>query len=395
MKQARSLPGGGILLALLSALGLILAGVHLWLAAIVFVLWIGSLWFPQPEIEHVPLPADNVQLTRDGMRDLIEQFSLPLLVLDRNRVMIANSAARMVFGKHVVGEDARVALRHPQAVALLDRTRGGSVTIQGLTTPRSIWQLTRHAINDRYWVVELHNRTAEADISRAHTDFVANASHELRTPLASIIGYVETLTEPGEPIDPVTTSKFLDTVLREARRLQSLVSDLMSLSRIEAEKHDHPSERIDLAKLVPKAAKEAGVASDKQRVRVDVAKENAIVMGDRQQLEQLVRNLVDNALKYGSQTEPVDVALKREEGDRVVISVTDRGEGIEPEHIPHLTRRFYRKDPGRNRAGGGTGLGLAIVKHIVERHRGRLDIASKLGQGTVVTVRLPAAEPVQ
>src|SRR5690606_18255075 len=116
--------------------------------------------------------------------------------------------------------------------------------------------------NERYWVIELHNRTAEADISRAHTDFVANASHELRTPLASIIGYVETLAEPGDQVDPATQSKFLDTVLREAKRLQSLVSDLMSLSRIEAEKHDRPSEAIDLVKLVPKAAREAGTPSD-------------------------------------------------------------------------------------------------------------------------------------
>ncbi len=392
MSEPRTLPWPGIIIAGLSGIGMLVAGANPLLVAAVMLLWIGSLWIVRPEPQQVQQQTDSVQLTRDGMRDLIEQFSLPLMLLDRNRVIIANSAARVVFGKHIVGQDARVALRHPQAVRLLDRKRGGSVTIQGLTTPRSIWQVTRHAINERYWVIELHNRTAEADISRAHTDFVANASHELRTPLASIIGYVETLTEPGEPVEPEITNKFLETVLREARRLQSLVSDLMSLSRIEAEKHEQPDEPIDLSKLVAKAAKEAGAPKDKSRIQVTAPEEEIMVRGDRQQLEQLVRNLVDNGLKYGFDDHPVEIVVNREDGDRATITVTDHGEGIDPEHIPHLTRRFYRTDPGRSRAAGGTGLGLAIVKHIVERHRGRLDIVSKKGQGTVVTVKLQTIE---
>ncbi|WEK47146.1 MAG: ATP-binding protein [Candidatus Andeanibacterium colombiense] len=392
MLPSRTLPWPGIAIAAATAIAMYAAGADIWLTLAVMLLWIASLWLIRPTEQVIQPQTDSVQLTRDGMRDMIEQFSLPLLLLDRNRVIIANSAARVVFGKHIVGQDARIALRHPQAIALLDRKRGGSATIQGLTTPRSIWKVTRHAINERYWVIELHNRTAEADISRAHTDFVANASHELRTPLASIIGYVETLTEEGLDADPKTSARFLDTVLREAKRLQSLVSDLMSLSRIEAEKHEQPSERIDLAKLVAKAARDAGTPADKVRINVEVPKIEVAARGDTQQLEQLVRNLTDNALKYGDSKKNVDVKLAVEDGDRAVLTVTDRGEGIDPEHIPHLTRRFYRTDPGRSRAAGGTGLGLAIVKHIVERHRGRLDIASKLGEGTIVTIRLPTID---
>ena len=114
--------------------------------------------------------------------------------------------------------------------------------------------------------------------------------------------------------------------------------------------------------------------------------------GDRQQLEQVVRNLVDNAMKYGADDTPVRVTLDLAQGDLARIAVVDEGEGIAPDQIPHLTRRFYRTDPGRSRASGGTGLGLAIVKHIVERHRGRLDITSQVGKGTRVVVRLPLAE---
>ena len=182
--------------------------------------------------------------------------------------------------------------------------------------------------------------------------------------------------------------RFLGTIEREGRRLQDLVSDLMSLSRIEAEKDDLPSNTISLAALVRRAASDA--AGQERATRLDIEADGEfLVSGDTQQLEQLVRNLVDNALKYGGEDSSVSVTLLPQGTKRVRLTVADRGEGIAPEHIPHLTRRFYRTDPGRSRASGGTGLGLAIVKHIVERHRGRLDIESTLGEGTRVAVLLP------
>ncbi len=184
-------------------------------------------------------------------------------------------------------------------------------------------------------------------------------------------------------------AKFHATVLREAKRLQGLVDDLMSLSRVEAEKHDQPRSKIDLAILVERAARDGAGPERLERVRLHLPEEQLIVRGDSEQLEQVVRNLVDNALKYGDPEGTVDVTLEKSERGMASLQVRDQGEGIAPQHLPHLTRRFYRTDPGRSRAAGGTGLGLAIVKHIVERHRGRLDIASKQGQGTTVTVRMP------
>ncbi len=347
------------------------------------------MWLRRPEAPALTPITDSVKITRDSMRELIENSGLPLLMLDRNRIVVANSAAREALGRHIVGQDAKVALRHPSAVELLERRQGGTATIRGLTGPRSIWQMNRQPVDERYAMIELINRTAEADISRAHTDFVANASHELRTPLASIIGYVETLADKGEDVDRETAKRFYDTVLREAKRLQNLVEDLMSLSRVEAEKHDQPSEKIELNGLVSQAAREAGPIEDKARVVIEKANRPLPIRGDRRQLEQLVRNLVDNALKYGDPSEVVTVSLSLDARGYAQLEVKDRGEGIAPEHIPHLTRRFYRTDPGRSRAAGGTGLGLAIVKHIVERHRGRLDITSKQGHGTTVAVRFP------
>jgi len=391
MSESRAIPWPGIGLALAAGVFMLVAGTDFWVALAVTAIWIGSIFLFTPPPQAAPPKAEGMQLTRDGMRELIEHSGMPLLLLDGSRIVIANSEARAVLGRHILGQDARVALRHPAAVDLLARPQGGSVIVQGLSGPRSSWQMTRQPIDGRFWLVELINRTAEADISRAHTDFVANASHELRTPLASIIGYVETLAEEGEKADPEMAAKFHDTILREAKRLQSLVDDLMSLSRVEAEKHDQPREKIDFGLLVERAARDGAGPARLDRIALHLPGEQVIVRGDSDQLEQVVRNLVDNALKYGDPVVPVEIRVAPGEGGMAVLEVRDRGEGIDPEHLPHLTRRFYRTDPGRSRAAGGTGLGLAIVKHIVERHRGRLDIASRRGEGTTVTVRIPLA----
>jgi len=388
--RATPIPWPSLTVALIAAAGMLWSAVNPWLVLGVLLLWGGSLWLSRPAPVFEARRHEDGSVSRQEMSELLEAFGMPILMLDGERIATANAAAREALGAHIVGQDARVALRHPQAITLLDQPAGGQAQVRGLTTPRSIWQLSRVPIDDRFSLVEMINRTAEADISRAHTDFVANASHELRTPLASIIGYVETLADDDGAIDAQTRARFQATILREAKRLQSLVEDLMSLSRIEAEKHDVPAERIDLAGMASSVVSDIRSTRRIDRLEAEIAGGPALIAGDRQQIDQLLRNLIDNALKYGDQALPVTVRLTHGGGD-VVLEVVDRGEGIDPEHLPYLTRRFYRTDPGRSRAVGGTGLGLAIVKHIVERHRGRLDIASKRGIGTTVTVRFHEA----
>lgn len=378
------LPWPSVIVAAGTCAVMLVIGVYPVLAISVLIVWLGTLLLSRPEpVIEVRVP-DEGSVSRQAMVELVEPFSVPVLMLDNQRIAAANAAAREALGPHIVGQDARVALRHPEAITLLDKPQG-TVMVRGLTGARSIWQVRRVAIDQRFSLIEMVNRTAEADISRSHTDFVANASHELRTPLASIIGYIETLADPDAKVDAATAARFHNTVLRESRRLQSLVEDLMSLSRIEAEKHDLPREQIDLGLLAASIGSEVACTAGEDRILVKVT--DAVVTGDRQQLDQIIRNLIDNALKYGDPGQPISIAVERD-GNEAVFSVTDRGEGIHPDHIPYLTRRFYRTDPGRSRAAGGTGLGLAIVKHIVERHRGKLDITSKLGEGTTVTVRL-------
>ena len=387
MPGKRSLPLHGLVLLALAAIGMVVAGADWWLVLAVAVIWAGSLWLTQPEPEIAAPKVDAAVVSRDAVSEVIEPLGQPLLLLDGSRIVMANAAARATLGAHVLGQDARIALRHPEAMRLLDLEDGASVSIPGFTGGRSLWELTRRHTHGKRWLIELTDRTNEADVSRAHTDFVANASHELRTPLASVIGYLETLGDTAD-IDLTTRQRFVSIAKREAERMLSLVEDLMSLSHVEAEKHDQPGGRVDLRNLAERVVAEITTVRGKERVLVDAGVVELPVAGDPTQLEQLVRNLVDNALKYGDPEQPVEVAVGADK-QSVVLSVTDHGPGIGPEHLPHLTRRFYRTDPGRSRASGGTGLGLAIVKHIVERHRGRLDIASTVGVGTVVTVTLP------
>ncbi|KWV92836.1 ATP-binding protein [Erythrobacter sp. YT30] len=391
MDFRHSLPIAGIVLANITIAALIILDVDPIIAISVLIVWVGSLLLASGKPPEPPAIIVEQPISIDSMRKLVENSSTPMLVTERNTIAAANRNARKMLGQHIIGQDARVAFRQPEAISLFATDSNGTAIVRGLVRRQDIWRVNRQSIDDDLAVIELINQTAEADISRAHTDFVANASHELRTPLAAILGYVETLSESSENLDSPTAKKFLSTIQREAERLHSLISDLMSLSRVEAEKHDAPRDKLEFAEVVERAARDAAGSQRTDRLTLNLAS-GAYVHGDRGQLEQVVRNLVDNALKYGAPETNVLVTLDRARSGEARLCVEDHGEGIAPEHIPHLTRRFYRTDPGRSRASGGTGLGLAIVKHIVERHKGRLDIESKLGKGTRITVRIPIAK---
>jgi two-component system, OmpR family, phosphate regulon sensor histidine kinase PhoR len=318
--------------------------------------------------------------------DLLEFIDVPALLVARNSIAYANPAAKELLGGHIQGEDVRIAIRNPAAVALLTSGDSGKIKLNGLSVAGSKWELSCNRLIDGELLVTLNDLSIEASVARSHTDFVANASHELRTPLASVLGYVETLQESQAGEDPATRQRFLGIIKREAQRMQSLVEDLMSLSRIEAVKHEAPQDLVDLVALTKQAI---GEVQDRKTVSFEANAASAVVAGDSGQLSQVLRNLIDNALKYGAADGAVDVALETTEGGWLNLTIRNEGEGIPPEHVPRLTERFYRVDTSRSREAGGTGLGLSIVKHVVERHRGRFDITSRPGQGTTASIMLP------
>ena len=339
---------------------------------------------------------DPPQPAAPRLDTVLEGIVEPVLVIASGRVEEANAAARDLLGTHILGQDVRLAIRHPAAAERLTAPPGtatpGPINLVGLGTLDQRWELRVTDIADGRRVVHLIDQTGSYAAERMRVDFVANASHELRTPLASILGFAETLSEDDDA-PPEMRQRFLKVMVDEARRMQRLVEDLISLSRIEAEKYRLPDASVDLGMLLEEVLSELSDTHDPRAADMvlELADDVPQVTGDRVQLSQALHNVIGNAMKYGRPGTPVAVKLWRYPNGMVRLSVGDEGDGIAPEHLPRLTERFYRVDSGRSRAVGGTGLGLAIVKHVMERHRGRLDIASQVGRGTVVTMLLPAA----
>jgi two-component system phosphate regulon sensor histidine kinase PhoR len=364
-------------------------------ALAVLIAW-RPYFFPERPQALQAAPADPLAWAREIMGSLSE----PMLLLSGGRVAAANPAALALLGEWIEGHDVRLALRHPAGVERLSARQAGKVDeveLVGIGSPDRRWLMSVAALKDGFRLVHLSDRSAVLAAEQMRVDFVANASHELRTPLATLLGFIETLGDDEAAEDKALRTRFLGIMHEEGKRMQQLIEDLMSLSRIEADRFRPPREPVDLVPLVDEVRAGCAQLLEERgnQVRLTVESRSTVVPGDRGQLLQLLRNLVVNAVKYGARGEEVGVAIVDEGEATVRLTVSDRGEGIAPEHLPRLTERFYRVDAGRSRAEGGTGLGLAIVKHIVGRHRGRLEIKSAPGEGTQVHVLLPRlAEPL-
>ena len=323
---------------------------------------------------------------------ILDAIDDPALIVRGQRVEAANEAARNLLGEQIIGRDVRFAIRHPLALSTILASGSADLELVGVGSADRPWLMSVRPIPGGA-LVRLADRSALRSAERMRTDFVANASHELRTPLATIIGYAETLADEGS-VDEGMRAKFGATIQSEARRMLRIVDDLMSLSRIEADRYRAPDERVDLGEVARIAIEHATTLAERKGCKIETSIEHnlPLVTGDFGQLLQLADNLVGNAIRYGCTEKScsVDVAVRAVD-HRVVLTVSDRGEGIAAEHLPRLTERFYRVDSARSRESGGTGLGLAIVKHIVERHRGILDIRSEPGKSTEVTASFEAA----
>lgn len=348
---------------------------------------------------------------------LIEGFADPLMMIDARRLVVeANAAAQRLFGPAIMGQDIFMTLRQPTVLETVKETLESGKPAEreilwNVPPPRHFVLRTAMIVNtlgdlegeaggdgetSPFHVVLVFSDITKVKLAeKMRVDFVANASHELRTPLTSLIGFIETLQGPARD-DTAARKRFLAIMDEEARRMVRVVDDLLSLSQIERDKHIGPSGKVIVADLIAAVGGALAVAlrEDGRVLDIEVAKDLPPVRAERDQIIQVLQNLISNAIKYGHSGTPVRIAASQEAtaaGKAMVrIAVSDKGPGIPPEHIPRLTERFYRVDTARSRRLGGTGLGLAIVKHIVERHRGTLAIKSTLGEGTTVAFTLPA-----
>ena len=345
-------------------------------------------------------------------RVLLDELPDAILVLDdEGRLVLANRAACARFvGEGYERKFLSSTMRRPAVLEAVQRVRetlrSEEVEFYDLVpVERSFTAYVAPLIDTTAPASEIlvvvRDTTSAKAVEKMRADFVANASHELRTPLSSLIGFIDTLRGHARE-DAGAREKFLSIMADQAGRMGRLIDDLLSLSRIELNEHVPPQGVIDLGRVVNDVvdamhplAREAGVT-----LNVQIDKSLPRVIGSRDELVQVLQNLLDNAIKYGRQDSQVEIVAARGAppfiatglvGPSCYVSVTDHGEGIAREHIPRLTERFYRVDVKRSRERGGTGLGLAIVKHIVSRHRGKLHIKSDPGLGSVFTVVLPQA----
>lgn len=245
-------------------------------------------------------------------------------------------------------------------------------------------------------VVVLNDVTKLRRLEKARKDFVSNVSHELRTPITSVKGFVETLLE-GALDSPEDSKRFIQIISRQADRLEAIIEDLLSLARIE---RDAESEGIDLnpeslKKVIDGVVLSVDRIAQSRNISIDIdSNEDIQAWINPPLLEQAIVNLVDNAIKYSGEGTTVVISTNRTEKN-AIISVGDKGSGIDAEHLPRLFERFYRVDKGRSRNVGGTGLGLAIVKHISLAHGGHVEVDSEIGKGSVFSIHLPLEQPLQ
>lgn len=346
-----------------------------------------------------------------GMRIALEAIEDPCFLSGVDGVLrFQNRTAAARFGAARPGDPLSFKLRAPDLLAAVEAACRGETPQPVRFTERvpteRVYAATvsplRMASRDGrpggadFVLVRLVDETEQARLERTRADFVANASHELRTPLASLTGFIETLLGPARE-DAVNRERFLRIMLEQAQRMARLIDDLLSLSRIEMKAPVAPGGTADLSDVAANVAGSLSAVAAKTGASITLvgAEAGSPVRGERDELIQVVANLVENAIKYGREGGTVEIAIRPDRlpnGEAAVaLSVADDGPGIAAEHLPRLTERFYRVDADQSRRQKGTGLGLAIVKHIVARHRGRLSIRSKPGEGTTVSVLLPAA----
>jgi two-component system, OmpR family, phosphate regulon sensor histidine kinase PhoR len=358
-------------------------------------------------LEHLP---DPVMVVQAGRRENAAE----------RQVVFANGAARSLF--RLAGEPRPLItlIRNPKVLEAVDASlfegADREVAYDAVGAQDRHWLMLSRPLDEGRALVILRDQTDARRSERLRADFLANASHELRTPLASLTGFIETLRGHAKD-DSAAREHFLSIMQAQAERMARLIDDLLSLSRIELNEHIAPSGTVDLAGAAADVISALAPQITEGGVTIDFTPPaGATVEGDRDQIVQVLQNLVDNAVKYTPPGGTVSIAISPDvplaevlagradpaprqsllspdhdtAGRYVAVRVTDQGPGIARQHLPRLSERFYRAPGQKSGERNGTGLGLAIVKHIMNRHRGGLAVESAEGQGAAFTVYFPA-----
>lgn len=344
---------------------------------------------------------------------VLDSLPDPIIVIDRaGNILGANLSARTSFGKNITNKNIDKLFRSNNFINAVSKVLNKESKSENLifyTDPPESQKLYAH-IKQLPWlskgkavaVISIYDMTKSMKIEKMQSDFVANASHELRTPLSIISGFIETLQTSAKD-DADARDKFLKIMAEQAEYMSSLIENLLSLSRIELNQDQQPTDKVEVLDIAEEVAQALSIKAAEREMKIRIFSDDNLppVIGDKAQIKQVIQNLTDNAVKYGISGTDVTIRLKNAEkipaskslkvskGAAVAISVNNKGPKIEPEQLARLTERFYRMQEHKDLNIKGTGLGLAIAKHIIIRHRGNLTVNSNGYNGTTFTIYLP------
>ena len=339
--------------------------------------------------------------SEDLENQLINEIEDYILFINSfNAISAANQAAKNHYGD-VVGRDLSSFIRAPDLLDKIENSRSNRVNEYlefEINLPTySFFRLTIVPLSQKNVLLVVKDYTDVKKVEKLRSDFVANVSHELKTPLVSIKGFLETIYSTAKD-DPIAQHKFIKIMQEQANKMEILISDLMSLSRIEMQEHVQPNSKVNVNEILESLQKVPNKMAEKKGLDIKIIKNKTtpFVRGNYDKIFEVVQNLYDNAIKYTKDNSVVEIFLKNNEDKltkgSVSIHVKDQGIGIPKNEIHRVTERFYRTANAKKNLIQGTGLGLAIVKHIINQHRGDLEINSRLNEGSEFIVHLPIYE---
>ena len=337
---------------------------------------------------------------RENVYNLLNYIPEGILILDRSKKIIFSNNSATEWFHTKLGENISGFLRNPDLLISIDKAFEGSnlsdleIEIRSQSTFRlniTIYlDKTNLFFDETTCFLFIRDLTEFHKFQQLKSDFVANVSHELRTPLQSIKMGLETFENNSDLKKNSEVNNLLPVMTSQSERMENLIRDLLSLSKIELQEHIRPTHEIDLNELIEYVIKTYEKIVSKNNIKLNFQKnDNFKIIGDRDKLIEIFTNLIDNAIKYSDKNKEVTISLKKD-GNLNIVSIADQGIGIPKESIHRITERFFTVDPSKSRSVGGTGLGLAIVKHLVSQHRAEMDINSVENKGTTIDIKFNA-----
>jgi len=349
----------------------------------------------------------KIQESEDGSKYITWTKALNLIqdqifIINKNKTVIfANTAAKNQFGSKIVANHYASIIRDTNFIEainnIFENKKNSSVNSE-INFPTyqffkaNLYYIEENLFDENFTImVVLQDLTDLLKIEKLKSDFVANVSHELRTPLQSIKLGLETITDGPAKSDNAAKQKFLNIMKNETNRMDQLITDLLTLSKIEQEEHKRPNDKVNIKNIINIVISNLETLSQNKKIKIsNLISSDMIVLGDQNKLIEVFYNIIENAIKYSDENKEISVKAEIKD-DFVEIKIIDQGYGIPKTSLGRVTERFFRIDPEKSKKVGGTGLGLAIVKHLINQHRGQLNIKSELDKGSEFEIKLPTA----